>query len=103
MIDDLCRTYEGPKVSFKYGGQAYTALTYAKMKKTEFTSVQLKNCLAGKFSCADNATKALKVLEKNNCVYRTRDNKWVITETGLEVIRHFGMARKPPLFTHGLG
>lgn len=103
MSDDLCRPYEGPKVTFKYGGQAYLALTYAKMKKTEFTSIQLKNCLSGKFNCADNATKALKVLEKNNCVNRIPGNRWVITQTGLEVVRQFGIARKPPLFTQGFG
>ena len=79
------------------------ALTYAKMKNTEFTSVDLKKCLSGKFPYVDLATKALKVLEKNGCVKRIAGNKWKITDTGREVIRHFGLARKPPAYVHGMG
>jgi len=95
--------YRGPKVTFQYGGKAYLALTYAKMKSEPFTSQQLKKCLSGAFPSVDSAGKALRVLEKNKCVERTGDGKWMITKTGHSVIIHFGQARKPAILTRGFG
>lgn len=103
MTEKLDRKYAGPKVTFQYGGSAYTALTYAKMKNCKFSSAQLAKCLSGKFKSVDGATKALKVLEKNNCVERLSINEWEITQNGVEVIFHFGKSRKEALFTRGMG
>jgi hypothetical protein len=95
--------YLGPKITFKPGGKAYAALTYAKMKGEPFTSKQLKDCLSGAFASIDNAGKALRVLEGNKCVRRVGENKWLITEVGYSVIMHIGQARKPALLTRGHG
>lgn len=95
--------YRGPKVTFQFGGKAYMALTYAKMKNCPFTSEQLKKCLSGAFPSVDNAGKALRVLESNKCVERVDGNKWMITQTGYSVIIHFGQARKPAILTRGFG
>lgn len=99
----LEKKYLGPKVTFQYGGSAYIALTYAKMKNCKFSSRQLSKCLSGKFNSVDSATKALKVLEKNNCVKRLSVNDWVITPVGIEVVFHFGKSRKEAVFSRGMG
>lgn len=103
MTEKLEHKYKGPKVSFQYGGSAYAALTYAKMKNGQFSSKQLASCLSGKFSSVDGATKALKVLEKNKCVTRLSMNDWAITSLGIEVLFHFGKSRKETIFTRGMG
>jgi hypothetical protein len=95
--------YRGPKITFQPGGKAYLALTYAKMKGEPFTSDQMRKCLSGAFSSMDNARKALKILEKNNCVERVENGKWLITHTGYSVIIHIGQARKPAILTRGYG
>jgi hypothetical protein len=59
--------------------------------------------MAGKFKSVDSATKALKVLEKNRCVQRIDTTTWIISETGMEVVRQVGIARKSPLFSRGFG
>lgn len=103
MTEKLERKYKGPKVTFQYGGSAYLALTYAKMKNCQFSSKDLAKCLSGKFSSVDGATKALKVLEKNHCVQRISLNDWVITPIGIEVVFHFGKSRKEAVFVRGMG
>lgn len=74
------------KVTFSYGGSAYLALTYAKMKNKKFSSRDLAKCLSGKFRTVDGATKALKVLEKNKCVERLSVSHWAITPRGIEIM-----------------
>lgn len=91
-----------PKVTFQYGGSAYLALTYAKMKGVSFPSASLAKCLSGKFNSVDGATKALKVLEKNGCVRRLSVNDWVITQKGIDVVLQFGRHRKELPYTHGM-
>lgn len=95
--------YRGPKITFKPDGKAYLALTYAKMRGNKpFTSTELKNCLAGAFKSVDNAGKALRVLEDNDCVSRVGENKWLITDTGYSVILHIGQSRRVEI-TRGSG
>lgn len=103
MTEKLDIKHKGPKVTFQYGGSAYLALTYAKMKGCSFSSKQLSKCLSGKFNSVDGATKALKVLEKNNCVQRLSVNDWVITKTGVDVVFDFAKARKEQVIVRGMG
>lgn len=91
------------KVTFQYGGAAYLALTYAKMKNKRFSSAQLAKCLAGKFNSVDGATKALKVLEKNACVTRLSVSDWIVTQKGIDVVLQFGKSRKEATYTRGMG
>ncbi len=95
--------YRGPKITFKPGGKAYSALLYAKMKNGPFTSTQLCKCLSGAFISVDHAGKALRVLEDNKCVDRLEGGFWQITDTGYSVIMYIGMARKPAILTRGFG
>lgn len=95
--------YKGPKITFQYGGSAYLALTYAKMKNCQFSSRQLSKCLSGKFSSIDAAQKALRVLERNGCVSRISVSDWVITQKGVDVIFAFARSRKEEQFTRGMG
>ena len=92
-----------PKVTFQYGGSAYLALTYAKMRGSSFSSKELAKCLSGKFNSVDGATKALKVLEKNGCVRRLSINDWVITKNGISVIFAFSKLRQESKDIRGMG
>lgn len=103
MTEEKTPLIKNPKVTFQYGGSAYLALTYAKMKNCSFSSKDLSKCLAGKFRTVDGATKALKVLEKNKCVERLSVSDWKITPIGIQVIYQFAKARKESIIIRGMG
>lgn len=77
-----------PPPTFKYGSSTYVLLAYAKMVKKPFSIVNVR-ALTARYKNDKEVRRSLEVLEKNNSVQKVDDNRWQVTQTGVQQVYDF--------------
>ena len=78
--------------TFKYGGNSYVVLAYAKIKKAPFT---VENVLSftSKMGSTRDVRRAVEVLLKNGSIKKVTAESWVVTPAGLQQVYDFASRR----------
>lgn len=82
-----------PAPTFKYGGQSYVLLSYAKMKKGPFDIESVKR-FSNRFDGNRTIRRAVKVLLENDSIVEVEQDCWQITPTGVQQLMDFRARRQ---------
>lgn len=83
------RVITGVQPVFPYGSRAYSILYYGASKGKEFTTMEIRSCLRGKFPHEkghEDFIAPAKRLEKAGCLTRLDMHLWKITEEGVRTM-----------------
>lgn len=71
-----------------YGTLSYYALCFARMRRNSFTPIEVKECLAGKFSRRhySDIRPLLRKMEENGLLHKSGEDTWLITSSGVDEI-----------------
>lgn len=87
-------TEELTGTKIQYGSASYALLCYAAMKSRysdpSFSPADVMYVLSGKLDKRSDVLRKINVLIRQNCLERVSDDRWKITEFGLEAREVFG-------------
>ena len=87
-------TEELTKTKIQYGSASYSLLCYAAMKsrflEPSFSVEDAMYVLSGRLDSRADTLRKIKVLIKQNCLEQISEDKWKITDFGIETRKIFG-------------